>query len=115
MSSVVIGTGFTTAPRLRITKRGYTVLTVAVAIPLVAAAFGIALNSGGAVATDSTTSTSFEHVTVQSGETLWQLATSIAPKADPRDVIADIVQLNQLDGSTLQPGQRIAVPLQYSK
>ena len=50
---------------------------------------------------------------VVSGESLWQLAEAIAPDADPRDVIADIVHFNQLPNSDVQPGQQLAVPEQY--
>ena len=101
-------------PRLRITRRGQWALTALIAIPLVFTAFMLALNGGDAVATDSTGSQSFEHVTVQPGESLWQLAGQIAPKEDPRVVVQEIAQLNQLDNVALQPGQRIAVPKQYS-
>ena len=58
------------------------------------------------------TDTSHTWITVESGETLWSLAYEIAPTKDPRDVIAEIVSLNQLN-SDLQPGQRIALPAGY--
>jgi hypothetical protein len=98
--------------RLHLTRRGRVVLTTLISVPLVLAAFGFAINSGGATATDQPGS-ALHYVTVQGGETLWHLATTVAPSADPRDVIADIVQLNQLSSSQVQPGQRIAVPSQY--
>jgi len=100
--------------RERITRRGYALLTLVVAAPLVIAAFGFALNGGGAAAVVDASSVSFEHVTVQPGESLWQLAGQIAPSADPRDVVADIVQLNQLNSAEVQPGQSLAVPVKYS-
>ncbi|GAA2187032.1 MULTISPECIES: LysM peptidoglycan-binding domain-containing protein [Leucobacter] len=56
----------------------------------------------------------FDYVVVQPGSSLWSLATDLDPTADPRDVITEIVQLNQLDGSSLQAGDAIAVPLRYS-
>lgn len=102
------------APRLHITRRGYALLTALVALPLVFAAGGLALNGGGAVASDSAASVSFTHVTVQAGQSLWQLAGKIAPSADPRDVVSDIVHLNQLPSAVVQPGQSIAIPLKYS-
>ena len=43
-----------------------------------------------------------------------ELAATVAPTVDPRDVVADIVELNQLDGADVQPGQRLAIPAQYS-
>lgn len=98
--------------RLHLTRRGRAVLTVLISVPLVVAAFGFAINGGGATATDHPGSP-LDYVTVQGGETLWHLATTVAPSADPRDVVADIVQLNQLTSSQIQPGQRIAIPSQY--
>jgi LysM repeat protein len=102
-----------TAPRLRITKRGRTVVTFLVAVPLAvaAAAFGIGA-IGAAAGTQSSTAT-YHYVSVEPGESLWQLAESIAPTADPRDVIADIQNLNNLSSGELQPGQRIAIPTKY--
>ena len=100
--------------RLRITRRGYALLTLVVAAPLVVSAFGFAVNGGGAAAGVDVSSVGFEHVTVQPGESLWQLAGEIAPSSDPRDVVSDIVQLNQLDNAEIQPGQSLAIPLKYS-
>jgi hypothetical protein len=108
---------FNAAPRtarLRVTRRGYAVLTLVVAAPLVIAAFGFAVNGGGASAGADVSSVAFEHVIVQPGESLWQLAGEIAPSSDPRDVVSDLVQLNQLDSAEVQPGQSLAVPLKYS-
>jgi hypothetical protein len=108
----------TAAPRtsrLRITRRGYALLTLVVAAPLVIAAFGFAVNGGAALAGADVSSAVFEHVTVQPGESLWQLAGEIAPSSDPRDVVSDLVQLNRLNSADVQPGQTLAVPLKYSR
>ncbi len=98
--------------RLRITKRGRKVLAAVVALPIVIAAFAMALNGGTATATSEAASTDFSYVTVASGQSLWQLAAEIAPNADPRDVVAEIVSLNQIHGE-IQPGQRLAIPEGY--
>ncbi len=100
--------------RLRLTRRGRVVITTLAAVPLVIGAFLFALNSGGALATGSSAHTTFEYVTVQSGQSLWGIAEKVAPSADPRDVIADIISLNQLQSAVVTPGQRIAIPSQYS-
>jgi hypothetical protein len=47
---------------------------------------------------------------VQPGESLWAIAGSVDPARDPRDVIADIVQLNNLDNGKVMPGQQLFVP-----
>ncbi|MDQ1575751.1 MAG: hypothetical protein QOH55_901 [Microbacteriaceae bacterium] len=84
------------------------------AVPLVVGALFLALNSGGAVATDTSSAVPFRYVTVQSGQSLWSIAAGVAPSADPRDVIADIVSLNQLQSAIVTPGQRVAIPAQYA-
>ncbi|MCU1532023.1 MAG: LysM peptidoglycan-binding protein [Arthrobacter sp.] len=48
-------------------------------------------------------------VTVQPGESLWAIAGTVAPERDPRDVVADIVQLNNLDDARVMPGQELFV------
>jgi hypothetical protein len=113
-------TGHTTAtaaPRthLRLTRRGRVVFTTLAAIPLVLGSIAVAVNGGVAAAegTASGRAAAFEYVTVDSGQSLWELAQSIAPKQDPRDVIAEIVNLNQLASEAVQPGQRLALPAGY--
>jgi hypothetical protein len=102
------------ATHLRLTKRGRRVLTVLAAVPVVIGALVFTLNGGIATASDVAGSTRFQYVTVAAGESLWQLAGQIAPSADPRDVISDVVHLNQLASTDLQAGQRLAIPIQYS-
>jgi LysM domain len=100
-------------PRLRLTKRGRGVLTTLAAAPLVVAALMFALNGGMATATHEGSGVEFEYVTIASGQSLWQLAEDLAPLADPRDVIADIMQLNQLASADVMAGQTIAIPDRY--
>ncbi len=103
--------------RLRLTRRGRIVFTTLAAIPLlIVVALGV-LNGGQASAGDASAGeprTTFETVTIQPGETLWQLAEETAPNADPRDFVQDVVSLNALDSSALQAGEQIAIPAQYS-
>jgi hypothetical protein len=101
-------------PRLRLTKRGRGVHTPRAAAPQAIAAIVVALNGGGATATLEGSGVPFEYVTVDSGESLWQLAETIAPNADPRDVIEQLVQLNRLESSEVFPGQQLAIPAQYA-
>ncbi|WP_120337514.1 LysM peptidoglycan-binding domain-containing protein [Cryobacterium soli] len=105
------------APRthLRLTRRGRIVFTTLAALPLVLGSIVVAVN-GGVAAAEGTTgvgAAAFDYVTIESGQSLWQLAESIAPTQDPRDVIADIVNLNQLASDAVQPGQRLALPAGY--
>ncbi len=49
-------------------------------------------------------------VIVGPGDTLWSLAERVDPAADPRDVIAEIMRLNDLDSSALRAGQLLLLP-----
>ncbi|MFC7848590.1 LysM peptidoglycan-binding domain-containing protein [Arthrobacter sp. NPDC057388] len=101
-------------PRLRLTRRGRIVL---IGLPLILLAALIlslagllnspakaADNAGGLAVTPTVT------VTVQPGESLWAIAGKVDPERDPRDVIADIVQLNDLQAGKVMPGQQLFVP-----
>jgi LysM repeat protein len=79
------------------------------------AALAFALNGGMATATSGNGPAAFHRVTVQTGQSLWQLAEALAPAADPRDVVSDIVHLNQLTGADVRAGQQLAVPQQYAR
>ncbi len=108
-----------TQPHLRITRRGRAVLTLLIAVPL---AIGAAVTGIGALGAAAGTQGSaaafhaatFQHVTVEPGESLWQVAEAVAPTADPRDVVADILSLNNLSSGEVQAGQRLAIPARYS-
>ncbi|MDJ0349310.1 LysM peptidoglycan-binding domain-containing protein [Cryobacterium sp. PH29-G1] len=128
----------TTAPhapasRLRLTRRGRVVFTALAAVPLVLGAVALSVNGGAAGASDSasgidlmryTTESgvvttlaysptdvgSARFITVEPGQTLWDLAEEISPSSDPRDVVFDIKRLNALSVETLQPGQRLQIP-----
>ncbi|WP_374953952.1 LysM peptidoglycan-binding domain-containing protein [Rathayibacter sp. AY1B1] len=99
--------------RLRLTRRGRVVVAALGALPIVAGAFAFGLNGGGAVASSDAAAVEFQYVTVHAGESLWSLAEELAPQADPRDVVDDILSLNQLSSAGVEPGQRLAVPAEY--
>lgn len=101
-------------PRLRLTRRGRLVFGALIALPVALALAISALGQGAAQAGAMPSAVEFEYVTVAAGESLWELASWLAPSADPREVVAEIVSLNQLQTSTVQPGQRLAIPAAYS-
>jgi hypothetical protein len=103
------------APRLRVTTRGRAVFTTLAAAPLVAIALFLGLSGGNAAAGQDASVATLEYVSIAPGQSLWQLAEQVAPQADPREVVADILSLNQLDSADVQPGQRVAIPAQYSR
>jgi LysM repeat protein len=65
---------------------------------------------GGAVASalapEPVATQSYE---VQSGDTLWSIADAYT-EGDPRDLVAQIRQLNDLSTTMLQPGQTLLLP-----
>lgn len=104
------------ATHLRLTKRGRMVfgaLATALVAGLLACVAAIAAPQ--ALASNSASDQEFHYVVAQPGASLWSLASTLDPEADPRDLVAELVQLNQLEGSGVQAGQPIAVPLRYSE
>jgi hypothetical protein len=77
---------------------------------ILAVAIGFSISSiSGSVAGDAGP-VELEYITVQQGESLWELAGEYAPNADPRDWIAEVVMINALETIDLTPGQQIALP-----
>lgn len=97
---------------LRLTRRGRLVF---VGIPmlllgilaLVLAGF---LTSPLKAGVEGGTGAASAKVTVHSGESIWSIAAQSGVDRDLRDVVAEIVQLNNLGTSVLSPGQQIFVP-----
>lgn len=96
------------ASSLRLTRRGrLVILLMLVAVGVVVSLTVTSSGSASATAEHAPV----QYVTVAPGDTLWSIAGDVSPGADPRDTVADIIELNALNGSTVQAGQRIAVPL----
>ena len=90
----------------RLTRRGVVVLT-AVVLALGAGLIWLARLS----APQPAAAPSVPHVvTVAPGDTLWSIATRVAPDTDPRAEVAALQQRNGLTGVDLVPGQLLRVP-----
>jgi hypothetical protein len=102
--------------RSRLTRRGRITVSALVmaAVLLVAALAWLA----GATRADAAHSgppasavyRSLASVVVQPGQSLWTIAAQAEPSADPRSVIQQIIDLNALGGTSIQPGQHLWVP-----
>ncbi|MGV8851905.1 MAG: LysM peptidoglycan-binding domain-containing protein [Rhodoglobus sp.] len=103
------------APRLRLTTRGRIVLMTLAATPLVIAALVFSLNSGGAAATLETGENAFVYVDVSAGQSLWNIAETHAPGHDPREIVAQLIELNQLPSADVFAGQELAIPASFSR
>ncbi len=95
---------------LRLTRRGrlvvFATLLAAVCAALVTVA-GTAIGSGEAGRPVPTRT-----VVVHSGDTLWEIAQDVAPGEDPREVIAEIQDLNTIEGG-IRSGDELAVPTDW--
>ncbi|AZS46707.1 MULTISPECIES: LysM peptidoglycan-binding domain-containing protein [Microbacterium] len=113
-TAAVIPASTRPSTRLRLTTRGRAVLLAFASVPLAVGIAFAALSGGSAIASGAdTAAVSVETVTVMPGDTLWSIATGVAPDADPRDVIGEISRMNLLRGGELQIGQTLAIPAQY--
>ncbi len=96
---------------LRLTRRGRVALGVlsALMLLLVVLASGRFSADAGTSIADQGRATGV--VVVQPGESLWQIAQSVAPQADPRATVTVIRELNALGDAPVRPGQSIVVPV----
>lgn len=79
------------------------------------AAAALAAGTGTAQATNNSISRhaaerNLTQLTVLPGQSLWAVAEAADPDADTRIVIQQIIELNALTGTVVQPGERLWVP-----
>ena len=101
-------------PATRLTRRGRMLRSLVLGLVLVTALLVAAVAWGPSVVATSGGGdpVPVRTVTVQPGQTLWDIAAGSGLGGDPRDVVARIQDLNALsDPGQLQVGQSLAVPL----
>lgn len=109
MASTSHAPGFLGLGGLRLTRRGRVVVVLLTAL-LVAAA---GLLGQQAVAGAPGGPLEVRLHTVAPGESLWEYAHVLADgQADVREVVADLLELNELDTADLQVGQVVLLPLE---
>jgi LysM repeat protein len=94
-------------PPLRLTRRGRAVvlgLFVLLASLASAVLFTTASRAEAPPAGPAPT------VTVRAGDTLWDIAARVMPARDGQSAVAELRDLNDLDGYGLQPGQVLILP-----
>jgi hypothetical protein len=97
-----------TAGHIRLTRRGRLALLVAAVLCLLV---GFSLGNALSFTAGSISSPAASHsIVVQPGQTLWGIATQVAPHADPRATIQQIIVLNHLPSTGVQVGETLAVP-----
>jgi LysM repeat protein len=86
--------------------------TLMPAIALAALALMIALPTLSSMRLYAASAQRYVTVTVQPGDTLWGIAASHArPSADVQEVVDRISDANHLDSGTIQPGERLRIPI----
>jgi len=107
-----------TSPRstVRLTRRGRIVVaTLLAAVCLLLAALAWMAVAARAQAADGgpppgAVYRNLSSVVVHPGQTLWSIAAQAEPAADPRAVMQQIIELNALRGTSIEPGQHLWVP-----
>lgn len=96
--------------RVRLTRRGRVVVFL-LAFAIVAA-LAVAIAAGSAATREDGGAAAVDVVTVAPGETLWDIASDVAAArgGDVRGAMADIQDLNALDGSMVYAGQQLRIP-----
>jgi LysM domain-containing protein len=84
--------------------------TIALAIGLLLAGLMMGLLAPSLLAQNDSGGPPQAPHTVLAGETLWSLAHEVSPDRDPRDFVYQVRKLNDLDTSTIFPGQRLILP-----
>ncbi|MBF0689650.1 MAG: LysM peptidoglycan-binding domain-containing protein [Cellulomonas sp.] len=93
---------------LRLTRRGRAVVWLLG----IALAGGVGGAAASAQADGPVAATEVRRVEVAPGQTLWGIAEDVAaPGEDVRDVVLQLMALNDLPSAGLQAGQRIVVPV----
>jgi hypothetical protein len=99
----------TRATRLRLTSRGRAlILVLFLALAVLLLSLGHGASSQAASTTGGRPATRV--VVVEPGQSLWSIAASVAPNADPRETIQRISSLNGLTSSVLPAGKALIVP-----
>ncbi|NDA57725.1 MAG: LysM peptidoglycan-binding domain-containing protein, partial [Actinobacteria bacterium] len=97
---------------LRLTPRGRGLARLAVisSLSILLLSGFAAFNGATAGSSSESISSPYVKISVKPGDTLWSIAEGIAPQADRRALVADIVEVNNLKSPNLQAGQKIYIP-----
>lgn len=91
---------------IKLTRRGRRVVAFLATMPVLLLFLAFGTRAVAAKATTPTMTT----VVVQSGQSLWDIATELDAQSDPRAVIYQLQQINGLETSEVLAGQELIVP-----
>lgn len=113
-SKVVDFQGFQANPsgRIKLNRRGRLARTLVV-LSLAIVAASVAGGQAGADTSKSTVAAadSFITVTVAPGDTVWSLASRVAPQGQAGALVSAIIEINSLGSGDVVAGQKIRIPL----
>lgn len=92
-----------------LTRAGWAALAAAACATL-ALGIGRAWAEGDAARTPAVSTSGYEAITVEPGDTLWDIAARRYPNSDVRARVFDIERANGLSGPVIMEGQRLEVP-----
>ena len=93
---------------MRLTMRGKVVFSSLIAGVVVFST--LIFSSSDASARSADIQDKHNYVTVLTGDTLWDLAATIDPQGDPRDLVFELMDINNLASAELSPGQELLIP-----
>ena len=110
--------GFSAVPSgVRLNRRGrlartLVVLSLAIVLGSLVSGSLVSANAGAGTEAGPSKAGSFITVTVAPGETIWALATRMAPETgDVRGLVSEILEVNSLASVDVEAGQKIRIPL----
>lgn len=90
-------------------RAGWAALAAA-ACAMLALGIGRAWSEGDAARATAVSPSSYEAITVEPGDTLWDIAARRYPNSDVRARVFEIERANGLSGPVIMEGQRLEVP-----
>ena len=94
---------------VRLTQRGRVVVLLAL-VTLLLAAFSLGRVGSKAAPAGTASEPRVAQTVVHQGESLWAVAKRVAPGHDPRAVVDQIADLNDLSSDALRAGQLLTIP-----
>lgn len=107
------------SPRWKLTRRGKLLFRglplITLAALIVLGAIALINPSEAHAGKEGASSVVTQEIAVQGGQTLWDIALEVETSADTRDVVQQIIEINDLKGSSIDAGQRLEIPLYAEK
>jgi hypothetical protein len=104
-----VGAGVRRRPVTRLTRRGRVVVLGLTLVLMFGAGLAFGSHADGADSRSAVAPVRRTMV-VQPGQTLWGIARSIEPAADPRWTVERLIEINALPGAEIEAGRTLVLP-----